>query len=179
MNHKPFETWILDEDAPLSEAQSLELRSHLETCEECRALYGNWQSVREILTVPPLIPAPLGFSLRWQQQLAERELRYQKQQIKRILFFLMTGIVVIGAALGITVAATSNLADIMIFAIKTITDILISFAKIGLVLRPVLNDIPPFVPIGMWILLTTTLSILVLTWLAAAWQLAFRGVFNR
>ncbi len=179
MNHQPFDNWILNDEFELSQEESRELQSHLETCHDCHALFENWKAAETLLKQSSQASAPVGFTNRWAQSLAEKKLRHQKKQFLKTLFFLISGVLVVGTALSITLIETSDLVNLFVLLLKSITDILISLSKIERVLSPFLNDVPVIIPIGVWILFSMTLIGLVATWLAAVWKLAFRGEFQQ
>ncbi len=78
MNHQPFREWLLSEE-PLSTDQSLALQDHLSICEVCSQVESALKEVEfAIRKVPQTEPAS-GFTLRWQEHLAE----YQSRQRSR------------------------------------------------------------------------------------------------
>lgn len=179
MNHQPYKTWILDDNLNLQKEQTSELQEHLVICQECRDLSTNWQELEEILLDPPVKTAPDGFSLRWKQKLTERQIARQQAQIRKVFFFLIFGIAVTGIVLSLILIETSSLSNFFILFLKGMTDIFVSLTKINLILRPIINDLPVFIPVTIWILFSTTLCSLVLIWIAAIWKFAFQGVTGK
>ncbi len=85
MNHKQFESWILDESS-LTADQKLELKLHLAACPECRHLDAGWQASRNLISqAAPKIPE-VGFGVRW-LALADRKKRMEHVRRYRLTVF--------------------------------------------------------------------------------------------
>lgn len=175
MNHQPFEIWIVNDAIELSQEETRDLRNHLATCSECQQLFENWKMVETLLKRSSPAPAPKDFLLHWEQTLAEKKIHRQKQQSIRTLFFLASGILLIGTALFVTLFETFGLANLFLITIKSITDILVSISTFERFLSPFLDEVPLFVPIMAGVLFFLTLMGLFVTWLAAVWKFALKG----
>ena len=78
MNHQPFRDWLISDEL-LSAAQTKALQDHLGDCDSCSQIESSWKDVELTLRKYPQVePAP-GFTLRWQEHLAE----FQSQQQSR------------------------------------------------------------------------------------------------
>lgn len=178
MKHQPFETWILDDEIELSEEQSLELKNHLDGCQECRQIYENWQKVKLVLSKQPsTAPAP-GFTLRWQEQLSEKRIRKQKKQVNKLLFFLIIGMAISGILLAFSILTIVNPANLLVSLIKEITYLFLLVNQASQVLTSLINILPPIIPAGVWIAITTTFAMLTLLWVTMIWRLSYQGVHN-
>ncbi len=78
MNHQPYETWLLSEEAlPPEQAQALQ--EHLQTCPACQRLERSWSGVEQLFRRSPLAAPAAGFSARWQARLAEEQRQRQRR----------------------------------------------------------------------------------------------------
>ncbi len=178
MNHQPYENWILDDDIELSQDQSLELKRHLGTCQDCQRLYQNWQTARSFLAASPAVSPASGFTARWQRGLVEKRVAQHKKQVRKILLFLILGILITSVMLVVYAIASSGLPNALVAMIKELVTLSLSFVKIAQVIQPLLDILPPVIPAGAWILFTTTFTVLALAWLVAIWQVTVKGVYN-
>jgi hypothetical protein len=176
MDHQPFETWILDDSFHISETQAKELKAHLEICSRCQNLKNNWESAHaSLINTSTISPAP-GFIKRWETRFVEKRLRQQKQQIRNLLLILFIGIAAFSLLLGSYLLATTNPADLLVMLLKSITQAALFTDQIGRIFSLLLGILPPVVPIGFWILVTTTFSALSITWGVVMWRISFKGV---
>jgi len=178
MNHQPFETWILNDAMELSQDQTFELKRHLESCRDCQQLYQNWQTARSFLTISSSVSPLPGFTMRWQNSLAIRQAAQRKRQIRKIFSFLILGILITSLMLFLYANTYLGLSNVLVTMIKELAILSLSFAKITLIARSLMNVLPPIIPIGAWILSTTTFTALTAAWLVAIWQVAIKGVEN-
>ncbi|NPV77477.1 MAG: hypothetical protein HPY59_14040 [Anaerolineae bacterium] len=178
MNHQPFENWILDDEIELSQDQSLELKRHLETCQDCQRLYQNWQMARSFLVASPVVSPPSDFTARWQSSLAEKRVVQHKKQIRKIFLFLIMGILITSAMLVGYAVASTGLANVLVAMIKELVTLSMSLVKIAQVIRPLVDILPPVISAGAWILFTTTFTVMALAWIVAIWQITVKGVYN-
>jgi anti-sigma factor RsiW len=178
MEHQPFETWIIDE-IELNIEQKAAMDSHLAACPKCRGLSQAWSHVRErIETAPVALPAP-GFSQRFQSSLAERQLRKQQLQVRRLFLFL-----VLGAALSFftwiaILLASASPVDLLVAGFQTITQLFVSYDILQHGIVSLFFSVPIVIPIALWILITSALAILALIWAVSLWRIAFQGVYPK
>jgi hypothetical protein len=175
MTHSPFENWILN-DTQLSCSQVQELNEHLKTCTKCSCLYNNWKSVNVVLKKAPMVSPQPGFTARWQASLEERRLKQQHKQIK--LFFIIAGGANILAVLGLLgiLLANGNWFNLLIKGLQTITTLIIWITQMQRYVISLLHILPPFLPIFLWMLFTTILSVVTIIWVATLWRITIKGV---
>ncbi|RPI29701.1 MAG: hypothetical protein EHM70_15470 [Chloroflexota bacterium] len=171
MNHQPFETWLLSEESLLPE-QGRALREHLRDCEACRQLETSWAGVHQFLrSAEPATPA-VGFTLRWQERLAEQKIIRHKRQSWAMLFFTSGMAMLLLLFLG--TQAFDLLNDpgplLLLWASRLVTLLFYADATRDIVLT-LLRSIITVVPLPMWVLLTGMLSILCVLWAVAIQQL--------
>jgi hypothetical protein len=176
MNHQPFETWILDEHLKLTETQNQELKAHLDFCPECQKLNINWESAHTSLMHPAIVTPSQGFTKRWETRFVEKRLLQQKRQIRNLLLILFMGIAMFSLLFGSYLLATTNPADLFVVLLISITQVALLGEQIGRILSLLLGVLPPAIPIGFWILVTTTFSALCITWVVVMWRISFKGV---
>lgn len=86
MVHQPYEGWLLD-DEHLTPEQERELRTHLRICPDCAALARSNLALR----AAPVVPAPQGFTLRFQQRLAAQRKAEAKRARLGIALLALSG----------------------------------------------------------------------------------------
>ncbi len=88
MDHKPYESWLVADEALLPD-QKLSLQEHLETCEACSQLQSSWKEVEGIFEEKLFLYPQPGFTERWQLRLAdELNLESEKEQLRSTWMFL-------------------------------------------------------------------------------------------
>lgn len=178
MRHQPFETWIIDEPT-LTPEQRGSLREHLLTCEECRRFQHSWAIVHsQIASAPVMSPAP-GFTHRWTTGLAERRRQQQKLQERRLLLFLVGGASASLVMLLAYLFATTSPASLVVGVFGTITQLLVTWNFAEQAVLPIVEDLPPIIPIAFWILLTTGIALLSVVWVVTVWRLTPKGVHSK
>lgn len=108
MKHQPYRRWILG-DEPLSEAESRELATHLDSCASCRNLEGAWEQVHARLKSSALIDPSPGFADRFHAYLTKKRSAAATRQVALTLAATVAGAVLSALVLG--GAVTANLAD--------------------------------------------------------------------
>ncbi len=178
MRHQPFETWIVDETG-LTPEQMASLKEHLLTCEECRQFQNSWASVRgQLMAAHIAAPAP-GFTKRWNISLAERRRQQQKLQERRLLLFLVTGAMASLLMLVAYLFATTSPASLLVSVFETVTHLLVTWTYTQQAILPLVEDLPPVIPIAFWILLTTGISLLSVIWVVTIWRISPKGVHSK
>jgi hypothetical protein len=86
MNHQPFENWILSNDT-LSPEEAGSLREHLQNCPHCQRLRSSWNGVEKLFKEAPSVKPAAGFTLRFQERLAEENRRSHHRQSLILLVF--------------------------------------------------------------------------------------------
>ncbi len=178
MRHQPFETWIVDEPE-LTPEQRASLQTHLLTCEQCRQFHNSWAGVRsQITAMPPVAPSP-GFSHRWTSSLVERRRQRQKLQERRLLLFLVSGALASLVMLFIYLFTTTTPAGLVIELFETVTYLLVAWNHTEQAILPVIETVPPVIPVALWILLTSGVALLSVVWAVAIWRISPKGVHSK
>ena len=172
MVHQPFEMWLLEED-DLNGEQRRELAAHLMICPDCLQLQNRLAATSALLQTAGLVsPAP-GFTQRWKESLAQRrELEYRRQTRR---FFLT---VLIGALI-----AFGGLAAVLSLTNFSITDVMVPIAAFIASLFSVAGDAQLFLggingplSVVLWILVSSSICLLMFGWVYALWRISSRGV---
>lgn len=178
MRHQPFETWIVDE-MPLNAEQALALQSHLTECEDCRLLSNGWSAARTaLMTAPVASPAP-GFSSRFRASIAERRYHQQQLQIRRTFLFLLSGSVAALLALLAYLLFIVTPGGVAMNAFRSLTQILVWWNNLQDTYLPLVQSLPVFVPVALWIIFTTSLSVFSVVWVVSIWRISTQGVPNK
>jgi len=146
MSHQPFETWMFTKETLTSE-QSHALTEHLNSCETCQQVESAWLEIHQQLKrVPAITPNP-GFSLRWQDRLAERRHERQRRRAWVMFAFTLSGALMMLALLALrAIEMLSSPGRIvliiayqilnLIWLVKEVQTSLNSFIKIAISLIP-------------------------------------------
>ena len=161
--------WLLDDD-PMDEDQARELQAHLATCPDCPPLADAWREMRqEIATLPPAAPAP-GFTARWQARLVEKKVA-QQRRIRRLTIGLNL------LALGTVLAAwllpqlmQFSLAELAYKILYNTAEALTRLNQVQYAFGSLLQNVPVFVSLAVWVLGATGLAGLSLVWAYAIWK---------
>ena len=87
MNHRPFETWLLD-NQPLTPEEKRGLQIHLQECVHCTALAEVNLELRSVKMVSPAA----GFTARFQQRLKVQRLREQRNRLVGVMILAFGGL---------------------------------------------------------------------------------------
>jgi predicted anti-sigma-YlaC factor YlaD len=178
MRHQPFENWIIDGE-PLKPDQVHTLNAHLQACEDCRKLSQNWLGARaHLLSVAHTTPAP-GFTQRFTAKLAERRFQQQQIQIRRTLLFLFGGSIASMLALLVYLLLAVSPAGLFVSIFQSVTHTVVWISHFKETYLPLVQSLPVFVPIALWILFTTGMCIFSLMWVFFVWRLSPKGVTNQ
>ena len=174
MCHQPFEKWIFEKDE-LSLKDQKELRLHLEECPECKDLYLSLHSAEGVIKKAPMISPSASFSARWQKLAEERKYR-QVLQLRRFFLFL-------GAANFITLAAFFLIAILTDSSVKWIMNTFMRFGELMIwwenlrqFALSIFQLFPPYIPLAVWITITSGFFTLTLIWLTSLWRISTQGV---
>ncbi len=178
MRHQPFETWIV-EDVELAPDQRASLLAHVQVCEQCRQFQNSWATVRGQLATAPMVAPATGFTHRWQASLAERRRQQQKLQERRLLLFLVAGALASLLMLFVYLFTTTTPAGLLVGLFETATNVLITWNHTEQAILPVIEDLPPFIPVAFWILLSTGVALLSVTWAVMVWRISTKGVHSK
>ena len=166
MNHKQFETWILN-DSQLNEEQKQALDAHLLACENCRKLQHGWEnSLTQIRTSNFVAPAA-GFSDRWQKKL---QLEKKKRSIVRRRIILFSGILLTLVSLLTYVVISGSLGEFLANLITSGTHILLFFTNGVTYLSNFLQGIPSLVRWSAGIFMVGIANIFVILLIIILWK---------
>ncbi len=178
MNHQPYESWILDETV-LSLAEQRQMKEHLDSCAACRNLAAGWVAARRSMrAAPPARPAP-GFTGRFQARLAERRALQHQLQARRFVVIITTASLLTLFALTAYLAFTTSFATLLVNAFGLATRLVIQWNNVQLVIRSLWHALPPYIPVAIWVILSTGLGLLGLAWAVSLWRISAKGVTNR
>jgi anti-sigma factor RsiW len=90
MNHRPFEDWLLADEA-LDPERNRELRAHLLTCKTCAALAEVNVALRSAQTIHPVS----GFTNRFQERLAVHKAGQRKRAFWGVLVLGLSALTVL------------------------------------------------------------------------------------
>lgn len=176
MEHQPFEHWILD-DAALSLQQERELQDHLLACAQCRQLQAGWRAARaEMRSAARLAPQP-GFTLRFQQNLAERKLQ-QQLQARRTLLGLSAGAALVIVIMMAYILLNTSAADILTTLLGSGMAVLTTLYALRGIVMTWINIVPASLALAVWIPLSIGFVILVAGWAFTLWRVTTQGVEN-
>jgi hypothetical protein len=178
MRHQPFESWIIDEIS-LNAEQAHALQSHLHDCEDCRMLATGWRATSAYLSkVPAVSPAP-GFTRRFKASIAERRFYQQQLQVRRTFLYLVTGSAVSLLALMAYLLFVVTPTGMLVTAFRSLTNTILWWNNLQDIYLPLVQSLPIFVPVALWILFTTSLSIFSIFWVVSIWRISTQGVPNK
>jgi hypothetical protein len=170
MDHRPFETWLLDEE-PLGPQQKRELQEHLAVCPACSA-----QADVDLALKSSRLAAPAdGFSDRFRARLAARK------QILRRRHLWGFGILVL-TAIGILAYLTwPLLPQVTTSPVSLLDSWLLNMAALWISLQSIIEAssvlfriVPGFLPSLLW-----SLILLAATCWSAVWILSLRKLTQR
>ena len=178
MSHQPFETWLLDDDGTMSQAERRALQAHLASCPQCQRLEQKWQAAHQELRMRRMVaPAP-GFTQRWQNSLVERRALEQRKHAWKI-FGVLLGVSLLTLVIlaGYTLATTSP-AEWLEALVRTISSSNAFIQYSIFIIQNWLSSTPLVIPIALWIYVTMTLCFLMLIWVVILWRTKLVGVVN-
>ena len=177
MSHQPYETWLFDE-AELSSEQAQALGAHLLECQPCRELQTAWKSLEMNIQIPPLVSPQPGFSQRWRASLAERLARQQVLQVKRLFIGLLVATLITLLLMVVVIFLSASPVNLMVAVFESITNLIIRGNQIQRIIVPWLDTVPPIIPIAGWIIFSSLLSLLTLSWIYSLWRIFTKGVYK-
>ena len=166
MNHRPFETWLLNEQ-PLNPEEKRELQTHLQECTHCSALA---EVNLELHSVKMAAPAT-GFTARFQKRLAEQRVRERRNRLVGFSI-LATG------GLGLTawyaapyvlefVGSPAAWITAMVNFLVTLLEMGKAIGELGAIL---LRILPGFVPPFAWLVVFSAFCGVGLLWTVSIWR---------
>ncbi len=175
MNHKPFESWIL-EGYSGNPAEKEQLEEHLSVCPQCSKLEKSWNTARLQLKAVPVKKAPVNFVDLWQSNLVRFREKQKRKQARTLLAGYIGGAVIALIALSavllpkislISVIVTTTSAMVrLIESIKQVWTIILSLVKVA----PTTTLLVIAAMFAGWILLA------VLAWAVSVWKVSVKKV---
>jgi hypothetical protein len=170
MNHKQFESWILDEPK-LSDSQKMDLQRHLAACPKCSQLDTGWQVSRKLMEQAAVKAPEAGFSLRW-HAFAEKKCQMKIVRRQRITILLVLFAIFL-TSLTYMVASGSflhMLADIF----TGTTNLLFSLTKGLSTIGYWITRLPVVVPLTIGFIFFGLINAFILVGLFTAWNIKQR-----
>lgn len=173
MKSQSFDDWLLS-DEPLNPEQEQRLMDVINSSPKGETLSPMVQSIKEleftIRSTPQAAPAP-GFTQRWQSRLAEKKVRQQRLMIGLGAAGALGTAIVISLAivtpqldsLSIAKMANTLIYNLILFTTKVHEAQSLAFF--------ILSDLPPSVPIALWVLIATSLGMFALGWVYTMWRI--------
>jgi hypothetical protein len=167
MNHRPFEDWLLDDQA-LSPEQNRELQSHLRNCSSCTAIVES----NLALHTTHIVSAEPGFTDRFQARLARRRSEQRWRQIVGTLVLVLGGLGLLYWLAGpIIRTAWSSPAEWITTAVGYFLFVLTTLKALSEASAILLRVVPNFVsPVGLFVL-SITLSGLCFLSIVSIWRI--------
>ncbi|HEY3311037.1 MAG TPA: hypothetical protein VGK00_05290 [Anaerolineales bacterium] len=167
MDHRPFEDWLLN-DARLTQAQELELREHLRTCQQCTALArGNFA----LRSAPVIAPAD-GFALRFQARLSAKR---KAQRLQSLIGLILLSFVGIGGFIWLLFPYFPYLAlppgELASLWISNLIYLALTARALSAIGNTILNVLGSLVPTYIWVL-----SLALLGGMAFLWTISLHRV---
>ncbi|BBB48088.1 anti-sigma factor family protein [Pelolinea submarina] len=170
MNHKQFESWILDEHK-LSDSQKADLLIHLAACPKCSQLDTGWQASRKLMKQAAAKTPEPGFSVRW-QAFAEKKCQMKVIRRQRVSIF-MALVVVFFLSLTYMVASGSflhMLADIFTSATTLLFNMTKGLSSFGYWI----GHMPVVVPLAVGFIFFGLINAFILVGLFTLWNIRQR-----
>jgi hypothetical protein len=169
MNHQPFEEWLFSED-PLAPEQARALREHLRECEICLSLSRAWDAVEDNLAAAPQAAPVTGFSQRWQEHLEQRRAQDQHRR------FWQAGVAGLAALAGIVALASPiyqrfSPTEVLVSFIYNLSLLYVKVNQAGVFLNSTFSGVSAIIPISIWVLIATSLSLLGMAWIVTMWKI--------
>jgi hypothetical protein len=160
MNHRPFEDWMLEDQAMTAE-QTRDLQSHLRTCTQCAALAG----VNLALASARVVAPAAGFADRFQVRLAAQRQAQRKRNFWGFLILVISVMTVLSwlawPILKVVLDSPVDFLSTWLSYLLSLWFWLQAWGQAGSVL---LRVIPTFVPPYVWALAAFALAGWSLLW---------------
>jgi hypothetical protein len=173
MNHQPFESWLLSEEA-LEEDQDRALREHLKGCERCANLDASWNDVHQLFETAPRMAPAAGFTARWKGRLAVERRKRQARQTWVLLALTTGGAAILFLLMGLQVVELLRFPEqlILLTIYRFATLIGTAFATQNLVFS-LFGTIVNLVPTPVWIGLFGAFTMVCVLWFVIFKQLLY------
>ena len=173
MKSPSFDDWLLSDDTldPEKEAALGRAIASAVPGDEPLPMVLAYHEVDSLFrAVPAVNPAP-GFSGRWQARLAHQKARRQTLAISLSSLFALATAGIIAAVLLAPLEAPFSLAQIANSVISSAVQLIIRLSSLRTLSGYLLAQVPPAIPIALWVGLATSMSLVTLTWVYAMWRI--------
>lgn len=178
MVHQPIEKWII-EGTPLTSEQEQLLQDHLQKCSQCRELQNSVYSLDEMLMQATMSAPTAGFTQRWQTALAERQALKNRRQVRKFFLSLLGAVLLTFGLMGLYIALTSSPVEMVTRLLENTIRVLINLDQLESFVILIFNTLPPYLSMGIWVLVASGLCFFTMIWIGALWRTSFQGVFNK
>jgi hypothetical protein len=165
MSHQPFENSLFSEESLTSEQQRA-LREHLSSCETCRQVESAWLEVhQQFKRVPAIAPSP-GFSLRWQERLADRRHAHQRRNSWVLFAFTLGGALILFALLALrTIDIFRSPGRLILIAVYQILNLIWFVKEVQTSINSFIQIATGLIPWPAWFALAGIFMLLAVLWL--------------
>lgn len=170
MNHKQFESWILDEPE-LNKDQRKELADHLTACTHCKQLNEGWQNSKHLMMASPMRLPAAGFTDRWQLTCIKKR---QQEKVRHyritVLAFIMSAF--LGSLIYIIASGTfiQMVANVFTRIFQLGVDLSNGLSEI----RILFSTLPVYVPLTIGFLMFGMFNAFFMTTLFTIWNIKNR-----
>lgn len=166
MNHQPFEEWLLNE-TPITSEQKREMDLHLRSCTYCTALA---ETGNILGSVKMAVPAE-GFTMRFQDRLAERKLVERRRKFWGAILFAAVGVGILLWLIGPSILRFLASPEVWIvtsveWGIFLITTLQALTQAGSVMLRVIPNFVSPYV----WMVFVSAVAGFCLLWSVSIWR---------
>jgi hypothetical protein len=166
MNHQPFEDWLLN-DMPITNEQKRDLDLHVRSCAHCSALAETGVALKSVKKVSP----QPGFTIRFQERLAQRKLVERRRRLWGAVLFTFGGLAmllwfaspVLASFFSAPATWIAALVGWIVFVLTTIQ----ALAQAGSVF---LRIIPDFLSPFAWMVILSAVAGVSLLWSVSIWR---------
>ena len=167
MNHRPFEDWIISEQA-LTPVEKRQLESHLRGCKVCSSLVDTGVELRSSRMVPP----KAGFTHRFHTRLAAHKVSERRRRFWGSLVFILVGTFLLAWKAGpFILSIFASPAEWITFVIGYFLFVATSIQVLTEAVLVILDIAPVLVPAYVWMIIVSALAGLGLLWSVSIWRL--------
>jgi hypothetical protein len=178
MNHQPFESWLLSEDA-LDEDQTHLLREHLEICDRCSNLEESWNDVHRLFDATPRLAPAIGFADRWQERLVEHNRKRNFVQSWILFGITAGGAAILLILLGLqAIPLLRSPENFLLFLIYRLVALVTYVQTAQNLVFSILKTVTDLVPPPVWIGLFGTFTMVCVLWFVLLKQLTYSRRMN-
>lgn len=175
MNHRQYESWILNE-GELDEEQKKLLEAHLLGCQACASVKASWEAARcQVRNAPEKSPPP-GFAARWQASLKERRLVEERRQRHNIYLAVGSFMGAMLVAAAVLYLPKVSLLEVAISLVTTTVSVTDSVSSIIQLISSIWRTVPPATLVLLALGISTLLLLVSFVWGLSIWRMSRKGV---